>query len=263
MWDWNKSCSHWEHRTVKYSNCTNVGLKLFHFWEVKLFFADILIAPMWDWNMLDYPPLQATWFHSNCTNVGLKSWETIEALSAVIDSNCTNVGLKWKHCQNWVPNYPFILIAPMWDWNVKVWKREDGKCFNSNCTNVGLKCANAGRYYKDASILIAPMWDWNQIYLWLSRKLNCILIAPMWDWNLHAMRRTGLWVSYSNCTNVGLKFANKQANRQPTLHSNCTNVGLKLKPCLLSKPCKVILIAPMWDWNEIDFEFFAARVFKF
>ena len=51
----------------------------------------------------------------------------------------------------------------------------------------------------------------------------------------------------SNCTNVGLKFANFFNALHGYLYSNCTNVGLKYETDAPAPAKKPILIAPMWD----------------
>ena len=168
-----------------------------------------------------------------------------------IYSNCTNVGLKSmrKFCTFlW---YISILIAPMWDWNIKKWIYA-WILLHSNCTNVGLKCFFHPNNRVIFGILIAPMWDWNyhrccQILVLASS----ILIAPMWDWNKNSETIVSDEVLNSNCTNVGLKLPICNLLKHCiNANSNCTNVGLKWKIIFnYNKYFIFILIAPMWDWN--------------
>ena len=53
----------------------------------------------------------------------------------------------------------------------------------------------------------------------------------MWDWNTH-------------CKPKPTHFRS---------NSNCTNVGLKSRACCWVSSCNCILIAPMWDWNALNF----------
>ena len=79
---------------LPYSNCTNVGLKLFYW---KFYWVREV--------------------HSNCTNVGLKwRWWMVKH-NIDTHSNCTNVGLKCAMNNECEICIALILIAPMWDWN--------------------------------------------------------------------------------------------------------------------------------------------------
>ena len=101
------------------------------------------------------------------------------------------------------------------------------------------------------NILIAPMWDWNVVRYALHPAHFLILIAPMWDWNTNFFRFRDRIRMYSNCTNVGLKFLALLDAHLEACDSNCTNVGLKYARRLKTPFLLFILIAPMWDWNQV------------
>ena len=143
----------------------------------------------------------------------------------------------------------FVLIVPLWNWNVR-W------CFNSytswRCSNrtfMELKfhlcvktpqrgnCSNRTfmelKFYKayydrfGLVVLIVPLWNWNDWKEFREPIISGVLIVPLWNWNIYS---GVLWI----CS---------------TLCSNRTFMELKYQILKIMHYSTAVLIVPLWNWN--------------
>ena len=83
-----------------------------------LFPSYMLIRPIWDWN--DKPVVLFTTYtiYVNQTNLGLKYFKPYACRIFSYYVNQTNLGLKFSSIINTMRFTNFMLIRPIWDWNL-------------------------------------------------------------------------------------------------------------------------------------------------
>ena len=120
----------------------------------------VLIVPLWNWNIF-VPVLPELFLDSiNCTVVELKHCKVANVMFNMQSINCTVVELKLRLLYFRL-EILFVLIVPLWNWNMlrsKVNLRMS-KCIN--CTVVELKRVPCPFPTAPPAVLIVPLWNWN------------------------------------------------------------------------------------------------------
>ena len=121
-----------------------------------------------------------------------------------------------------------VLIAPLWNWN---------DLFSLSFLTLKL-------------VLIAPLWNWNPSARTFSSEENAVLIAPLWNWNRRGRRSRRWWQVRSNRTFMELKWAFICCFLRSTICSNRTFMELKFYRANWYGGGFVVLIVPLWNWNN-------------
>ena len=145
----------------------------------------LLIAPVWNWNERLVTLGFRDSFTFNRTSLELKRDCCYQKNLERETFNRTSLELKPARRRITEERRDRLLIAPVWNWNVRLAWRARRFLVPFNRTSLELKHGGQWRGVSNAnSLLIAPVWNWNCAYRVFSRKRPRLLIAPVWNWNL-------------------------------------------------------------------------------
>ena len=152
-------------------------------------------------------------------------------LPSVPEKECSNRTFMELKCFSRVSKlHPFsVLIAPLWNWNAKYVLGTNNHLQGSNRTFMELKCDKL--YIKDS---------------WVK-----VLIAPLWNWNCQGWQSGSISDGSSNRTFMELKCISPAIKSARSYRSNRTFMELKLYPVKATFKASFVLIAPLWNWNDI------------
>ena len=165
----------------------------------------------------------------------------------------------------------FVLIVPLWNWNYLMCCAIYTQNTSFNRTFMELKLINHRPKSGDMRVLIVPLWNWNQHYQQQQQTLAKVFIVPLWNWNslvisscillsnvlivpLWNWNTTCCWVleqcNSFNRTFMELKFTSLSQVASNTRCFNRTFMELKCLHWLRLWLVLIVLIVPLWNWNE-------------
>ena len=141
-----------------------------------------------------------------------------------------------------------VLIAPLWNWN-NIYQYGLFLLIRSNRTFMELKHQKRSDSSSNKWVLIAPLWNWNYgltATLWqmLCSNRTFMELKPR-----HLDRCNNGWWS-SNRTFMELKHSRGPTEQMERRRSNRTFMELKLTFSWDSETWRLVLIAPLWNWNS-------------